>query len=415
MGMAESDFLTRIADNGGTAYLVGGAVRDRLLHRTAADRDYVVCGLSRNDFLSLFPAAICVGRCFPVYAFVIDDVFCDVSLARTERKTGEGYLGFEIAFSAETTIEEDLSRRDTTMNSIAFNPLTNELRDPYKGAEDIAAKLVRAVSPHFSEDPVRALRAARQAAQFGFTVEEGTLALMSGCGNELAHEPHERIIIETEKALAAPRPSLFFRALDDAGLLKLIFPWIYNLKGKVQPADVHPEGDAFEHAMAVLDYVSERTEKVAVRFAALVHDIGKGETPQEMLPHHSGHEARGIEILKEMDSALGLRAGWRNCASFAIKMHTLRENVITADAIVRLFTALRKNPIGCDGFSLIVAADNHGKVPEFLLHADDYWRVIDEAAAEPFPPQLEDSKRSMWRRRREVEAVQNFRAAHGLR
>ena len=409
--MTERDFLTRIADRGGTAYLVGGSVRDMLLHRSNADRDYVVCGLSAEDFVSLFPMTLCLSRCFPVFAVVVDDLFCQVALARTERKTGSGYLGFEVCAAADITIEQDLFRRDTTMNSIAWNPLTNELTDPYHGADDIAAKVVRAVSPRFAEDPMRALRAARQAAQLGFSIDKETLALMGACSEELRNAPHEMIRGETEKAFTAPRPSLYFRALDDAGLLELIFPWIYKLKGKVQLASVHPEGDAFEHTMAVLDYVSMRTERAEVKFAALVHDIGKGETPAEMLPRHSGHAGRGVDVLKDMKETLGLPSVWYKCALLVIMRHSLPAKMSNAEIIVDLLAAIRNNPIGYDGFSLIVTADNHGAEPEFVCRLNDYLRVIDEADCEPFPPHLEGAERSAWRRQREIFAVGNFLAA----
>lgn len=408
--MNERDFLTRIANSGGTAYLVGGSVRDMLLHRSSADRDYVVCGLSAEDFVSLFPTTLCLSRVFPVFCVVVDDLFCQVALARTERKTGSGYLGFEVSCTADITIEQDLSRRDTTMNSIAWNPLTDELTDPFKGAEDIAAKVVRAVSPRFSEDPVRALRAARQAAQLGFSIEKETLALMGACREELRNEQQGMIIGETEKALTAPRPSLYFRALDDAGLLEVLFPWIYRLKGKIRTFSSHSDGDAFEHTMAVLDYVSMRTDRAEVKFAALVHDIGKSETPAERLPRHSVHDERGIAVLKEMREALGFRSVWYRCALFVIMRHNLPAKMSDAGKIVDLLAAIRKNPIGYDGFSLIVTADNYGEEPEFVLRLNDYLRVIEEADCETFPPHLEGADRSAWRRQREISAVGNFLA-----
>ena len=184
--MTELDFAKKIRDLGGQAYLVGGAVRDKFRGVEAHDRDYCVTGIEEKFFADAFPNAAKFGKSFPVYSVDIADAFCEVAFARTERKIGMGYRGFEISFSPDVTIEQDLFRRDTTINAMAVELLSGELVDPFGGREDVLNKKIRAVSKHFTDDPVRALRAARQAAQFNFDICADTIAAMNLCGDELA-------------------------------------------------------------------------------------------------------------------------------------------------------------------------------------------------------------------------------------
>ncbi|MEG1798867.1 MAG: HD domain-containing protein [Synergistaceae bacterium] len=408
--MDEKTFFQKVSDAGGSAYLVGGAVRDMYLGSSPNDKDYVVCGLDEKSFKSAFPSAFCVGKSFPVYLLRIEGVMCEVAFARKERKCGAGYRGFSVDFAPDVAIEEDLYRRDTTMNAMAFDAISGNIIDPYGGRADISDGIIRAVSEHFSEDPVRALRAARQSAQFCFSVEERTLSLMHGCCGELLHEPSERILGETEKAIAASKPSLYFRVMNEAGLLEPIFPWIHKLIGKTQPPEYHPEGDAFEHTMIVLDYVAIRTERCEVRFAALMHDIGKGETPADILPHHYGHECKGLDVLAEMNRRFRFRRLWYRCAEFAIREHMRPSKLSRPAKIVDLLNMLKSHPIGCDGFSLIVAADNGGEKAEFLAEYDLYMSVISDADMIPIPDDVEPSARHEWRRQREIEAVRRLLA-----
>ena len=410
-GMSKMDeklFFEKVSYAGGSAYLVGGAVRDMFLSGHPNDRDYVVCGMDEERFKFIFPTAFRVGKSFPVYLLRIDGVMCEVSFARRERKCGAGYRGFAVDFAPSVTIEEDLYRRDTTMNSMAYDAVSKRVIDPYGGRGDISDRVIRATSEHFSEDPVRALRAARQSAQFDFFVEERTLALMQGCCPELLLEPSERILAETERAVAAAKPSRYFRVLNEAGLLEPVFPWIYRLIGKTQPPEYHPEGDAFEHTMMALDYAAERTDRCEVRFAALMHDIGKGETPCEMLPHHYEHESRGLDVLAEMNKRFRFRRLWYRCAEFAIREHMRPAKLSRPSKIVDLLNMLRKHPIGCGGFSLIVAADNKGEKAEFLDKYDLYMSVMEEADMIPIPDGMEPSVRHEWRRQREIDAVSRF-------
>lgn len=319
--MEEAAFVAALRRGGARVFVVGGWVRDRLRGAAAADKDYVVSGIGEAAFCALFPDAQRVGRSFPVYLVTVDGKRVEVAFARREHKTGPGYRGFAVAFSPEVTIEEDLYRRDTTMNSIALELPEGRLIDLYGGREDIARGRVRAVSSHFVEDPVRALRAARQAALFGYEITEETLVYMRACRAELAREPGERIFAELRRALGAAQPSSFFRWLARAGVLDVTFPELAALIGKTQPQAFHPEGDAFEHTMLVLDRVAAETGDVRARFTALAHDIGKGRTPQAMLPHHYGHERRGVAPALALAERLRLPVLFRKAGALAAAEH----------------------------------------------------------------------------------------------
>ena len=313
--MIEFDFAKKIHELGGTAYLVGGAVRDKFRGVEAHDRDYCVTGVDEKIFAEAFPNAAKFGKSFPVYSVEIDGKFCEVAFARTEKKVGVGYRGFEILFAPNVTIEQDLFRRDTTINAMAIELLSGELIDPFGGREDVLNKKIRAVSEHFTDDPVRALRAARQSAQFNFEICAETIEAMRRCGEELAHEPTERIFDELETALKTDKPSIFFRSLERANLLEITFPEINALRGKIQPTAHHPEGDSYEHTLKIVDDVAKINSKPMVRFAALMHDIGKGTTPPEMLPHHYHHEKRGLDVLNQMNQRMTLPNEWKKSAA----------------------------------------------------------------------------------------------------
>lgn len=403
--MIEKEFLNRIKEKGGTAYLVGGAVRDMIMSRASNDRDYVITGFTEEKLFSLFPGSRRVGKSFPVYLIEISGEKCEVSLARRESKQGHGYNGFSVSFTPDITIEEDLFRRDTTMNAIAYNPLTEEYVDPYDGCEDIQKKLVRAVSEHFTEDPVRALRAARQAAQFGFDIERTTLAYMKECKEELKAEPSERIVAETARALSCTRPSGFFRNLERAGLLEVIYPSLHRLMGKIQPPEYHPEGDAFEHTMRVLDEVALATERPEVRFAALMHDIGKSVTPEEELPHHYGHEKKGLSVLSEINSVMRFPSLWMDCAEFVIKEHMRANRLEKASKITELVVALSKHPIGAEGFISIVRADNNSTLADYLEYYGLYLSAVNSVSTSDIPEALTGAEIGRWLSERKTEAV----------
>lgn len=402
--MREEEFVKAVEGAGGTVYLVGGWVRDHLRGATPRDKDFVITGLEREAFAELFPAASLIGHAFPVYLVEIDGVRSEVSFARRERKSGHGYRGFAVDFGAEVTIEDDLFRRDTRINSMAYRLPAMELIDPYGGRGDLAHRLIRATSHHFSEDPVRALRAARQAAELGFVIEDGTRTLMADCATELEEEPTERIVHELSRALAAPQPSLFFEALAHASLLELVFPEIFALKGKTQLPEYHPEGDAYCHTMQIVDVVARKTQTIEARFAALVHDIGKGKTPEEMLPHHYGHEQRGLLVLDAWNERMTLPKSWLMAAHFVIKEHMRAPLLKKTGKIADLLLAVEKSGLSFADFRRIICAD-HGTLPYHLVHGEDLLRKMLQVRGTEAPPELRGADVGKWLREERVRRL----------
>lgn len=317
--MEIKEMAEKIEEAGGRLYLVGGAVRDHLLGRENHDEDYCVVGIEEKEFQELFPQAIKRGKSFGVY----DLEEKEFALARKEIKTGEGHQAFKIETASDITIEEDLKRRDITINAIARDALTGEYKDPFGGREDIQKKIIRATTKAFQEDPLRVYRVARFAATLQFEVEAQTLKMMKQIEPELKTISKERIYEELKKALKGIKPSLFFENLKQAGVLHTHFLEIEKLVGVEQPKQYHPEGDAFVHSMEVLERVAQVTEKEEIRFAALVHDLGKGETPEEEYPHHYGHDKKGIIPIKNMCRRLGLPNKWEKCGITAAKEHMI--------------------------------------------------------------------------------------------
>ena len=393
--MTEVDFAKKIHELGGKAYLVGGAVRDKFRGVHAHDRDYCVTGVDKKIFAEAFPHAVKFGKSFPVYSVEIDGKFCEVAFARTERKVGTGYRGFEILFAPNVTIEQDLFRRDTTINAMAIEILSGALVDPFGGREDVINKKIRAVSEHFIDDPVRALRAARQAAQFNFEICAETVEAMKICGEELSHEPTERIFDELETALKTDKPSIFFRSLERANLLEITFPEIAQLRGKIQPAYYHPEGDSYEHTLQIVDDVAKINSNPMVRFAALMHDIGKGTTPPEMLPHHYKHEKRGLEVLNQMNRRMRLPNEWKKTAAFVIREHMRAPRLEKPGKIVDLLLNLHGLKLGVKDFCDIIRVDNHG-LPPYLEHAKEIIDELLKIGGKDAPSELEGSEIGKW-------------------
>ncbi len=303
-------------------YLVGGAVRDKLLGREVKERDWVVVGATPQQMEALGYRQ--VGRDFPV--FLHPETHEEYALARTERKTAPGYRGFEVRASPEVTLEEDLLRRDLTINALAEDE-RGEIIDYYGGLADLEKRLLRHVSPAFAEDPVRILRVARFAARYahlGFRVADETIELMRRMveNGEVDALVPERIWQELEKALGERSPSVFFEVLRDCGALKVIFPEIDRLFGVPQPAKYHPEIDTGVHTLLVLDQAARLAGSAMVRFAALTHDLGKGTTPKEILPSHRGHEERGAKIIARLCQRLRAPKAWREMAVLVAKYHT---------------------------------------------------------------------------------------------
>ena len=402
--MTEFEFAKKINSLGGTAYLVGGAVRDKFRGVTAHDKDYCITGVDDKTFAENFPKALKFGKAFPVYSVSIDGKNCEVALARTEKKVGAGYRGFKVNFNSSVKIEQDLYRRDTTINAMAVDILREELIDPFGGREDVANKKIRAVSEHFTEDPVRALRAARQSAQFNFEITAETLQAMQLCAFELKNEPGERIFAELENALKTDAPSIFFRNLERAGILEITFPEIAQLRGKTQPTEFHPEGDAYEHTLNILDEVSKVNSKPVIRFAALAHDFGKGTTPEKMLPHHYQHETRGLDVLQEMNERIHLPSDWKKIAEFVISEH-MRAVVMTKKSkIVDFLINLHKSKISVDDFNDIIIFDNHG-LPSHLANAKIIINELLKVTGKNAPPELQGAEIGDWIRKERINIL----------
>ncbi len=395
--MTEQDFAQAVAAAGGRAYVVGGWVRDTLRGQEAHDKDYVVTGFSQESFGQVFPEAKLVGQAFPVFLLKIEESHCEVALARQERKQGSGYRGFMVEAGADITIEEDLYRRDLTVNSMAMDVLTEEIIDPYNGKEDLKEGILRQVSDHFGEDPVRALRAARFSARLGFLPAPQLIAAMKQCREELQQEPAERILGELQKALETSKPAAFFQMLKVAGLLDVVYPEIYDLIGKTQPEAYHPEGDAFEHSMLMLSRVADKTTSIVARFCALCHDLGKGSTPEEMLPHHYGHEQRGIKVLQQWNHHMTLPNVWLRAAKFVISQHMRAPRLSKPGKICDLLLAMDavSSDLSVEEFKYIVDADNHG-LPDYMEHAQEGIDLLKAVSGKDAPKTITGRKIGEW-------------------
>ncbi|MFV3089234.1 multifunctional CCA addition/repair protein [Pseudomonas sp. GW6] len=296
-------------------YKVGGAVRDRLLGRPVSEVDWVVVGASAEQMLELGYRS--VGADFPV--FLHPQTSEEYALARTERKSGRGYGGFTFHASPDVTLEQDLIRRDLTVNAMAEDDQGN-LIDPYNGQQDLEARILRHVSPAFAEDPLRVLRVARFAARYaplGFSVATETLMLMRELAEsgELAHLTAERSWKEISRALMEPRPDVFVQVLRDCGALAALLPEVDDLFGVPQPQAHHPEIDTGEHVLSVLRQCAEHDQPLNVRWASLLHDVGKGLTPEDQWPRHIAHEQKGLRLIQAINERCKAP---RDCAELAM-------------------------------------------------------------------------------------------------
>jgi tRNA nucleotidyltransferase (CCA-adding enzyme) len=375
-------------------YLVGGAVRDALLGRPVTEHDYVVVGATPDALLARGFRP--VGKDFPV--FLHPDTGDQYALARTERKTGAGYYGFATRFSPDVTLEEDLARRDLTINAMARGD-DGTIVDPHGGRRDLEARLLRHVSPAFVEDPLRVLRVARFAARFaplGFRVAPETLALMQQIvhSGEIQALVPERVWVETERALGEARPTVYFEVLRECGALAAIFPEVDRLFGIPQPEEHHPEIDTGVHTLQVLDVARELTTDTAVRFAALVHDLGKGVTPPEEWPRHIGHEHAGVKLVAQLCARLRVPNEHRDLGLLASREHQRvhRAAELRDATVLELFEATDafRRAERFEKLLLACEADARGRGPE--LRARPYlqgqwlraWRDA-AAAVKPDP------------------------------
>jgi len=351
-----------MSDSKPKIYCVGGAVRDRLLGLPVRDHDWVVVGSTPEEMVSRGFKP--VGADFPV--FLHPGTHEEYALARTERKTAAGYKGFNVYAAPDVTLEQDLLRRDFTINAIAEDT-DGKLIDPYHGQADLKAGVLRHVSDAFAEDPVRILRGARFAARFDFSFAPETLALMRRmvANGEVDALVVERVWQELARGLMEKHPSRFFLTLRECGALKKILPEVDALFGVPQPAHYHPEIDCGVHVMMVIDDTAKHRCSLEVRFAALGHDLGKANTPADILPRHIGHEMRGIDLLKGLCARLRVPSESRDLALLVAKQHgnIHRAKELRADTIVKLFDAcdLWRKP---ERFELILQtceSDAHGR------------------------------------------------------
>jgi tRNA nucleotidyltransferase (CCA-adding enzyme) len=355
-------------------YLVGGAVRDKLLGRQEGDRDYVVTGARPDDLLALGFRP--VGKDFPVFLHPRSGE--EHALARTERKNGRGYHGFVFQADPSVTLEQDLARRDLTINAIAEDE-HGTLIDPYGGVRDIEARVLRHVSPAFVEDPVRLLRVARFAARFaplGFTVAGETMALLRQmvAAGEVDHLVPERVWAETRKALAEARPSAFLRVLREAGALRVLFPEVDALYGVPQRAEFHPEIDTGVHVEMVLDAAASIAPgDDLVGFCALTHDLGKALTPADELPRHLMHEQRGVAPLRALAARLKVPAEHAALAELVCREHlnAHRALELKPTTLLKLLAALDalRRPGRLEVFLAACLADQRGRLGH---EHDDY-------------------------------------------
>ncbi|MDO9105524.1 MAG: multifunctional CCA addition/repair protein [Methylovulum sp.] len=369
-------------------YLVGGAVRDKLLQLPVTEQDWVVIGETPESMLK--QGFRPVGKDFPV--FLHPQNHEEYALARTERKTAHGYKGFSVDAAPHVSLEDDLIRRDLTINAMAMTP-EGQLIDPYGGQQDLALRVFRHVSPAFSEDPVRILRVARFAARYahlGFTVAEETRMLMTEMVNsgEVDYLVPERVWAELFKALNEATPSAFFYTLRACGALAKIFPELDNLFGVPQPAQHHPEIDTGIHSLMCLEQAALLSASPEVRFAAVMHDLGKAVSPKENLPHHYGHETHGLPILDAMCQRLRVPNAFKILAQQVMQYHThchqaaqLRAATLT-DTLSALGAYKTANTL--EAFLLACEADARGRTgfeDRAYPQADIFRRAAKAAAS----------------------------------
>ena len=343
-------------------YAVGGAVRDGLLGRVVADQDYVVVGATPEQMEQLGYRP--VGKDFPV--FLHPQTHEEYALARTERKTARGYKGFEVYAAPEVTLEQDLTRRDLTINAIARDQ-HGDLIDPFHGLADLKAGILRHISPAFVEDPVRVLRVARFAARFGFAIAPETLELMREMvrNGEVDHLVAERAWQEISRGLMESTPSRMFRTLRECGALARVLPELDALFGVPQPPQYHPEVDTGLHIMLVVDYAAARQFSLPVRFAALTHDLGKGVTPQALWPKHHGHEHKSVELVEQVCQRLRAPNDCRDLAVLAARYHgdVHRAEELRPATLLKLLAAadVFRKPERFEEFVEACACDFHGR------------------------------------------------------
>jgi len=354
-------------------YLVGGAVRDKLLNLSVKDKDWLVVGATPQQMLDAGYQQ--VGKDFPV--FLHPGSREEYALARTERKSGQGYTGFTCYAAPDVTLEQDLLRRDLTINAIAEDE-QGILADPYGGLDDLKNRILRHVSPAFNEDPLRVLRVARFAARFAhlsFRIAPETLALMSEitASGALAYLTPERVWKETEKALGCRNPQVYFAVLRECGALKALFPEIDALYGVPAPAKWHPEIDTGIHTLMTLTIAAQLSPEIDVRFATLCHDLGKALTPPEKWPSHHGHGPAGVKLVEQLCNRLRVPTEIRDLAKLVAEFHDLIHTfpILQPKTVIKLFDKIDawRKPWRVEQIALTSEADARGRTG---FEANDY-------------------------------------------
>ena len=400
-------------------YLVGGAVRDRLLGHPYHEKDYVVVGATPEQLIAQGYQP--VGKDFPV--FLHPKTKEEYALARTERKSGHGYHGFEFYTDPSVTLEDDLIRRDLTINAIAMDD-DGTIYDPYHGQQDLADKILRHVSPAFAEDPLRVLRVARFAAryaQYDFTVADETLDLMRQLteSGELNALTPERVWKETSRALMEDHADVYFEVLRACGALKVLFPEINALYGVPQRPEYHPEIDCGIHTMMALQQACKAHYSLDVRFAVLMHDLGKALTPKEELPRHIMHEERGIKPVTEVCDRLRVPTQTKQLALAVCKEHLKCHQAFTlkAGTVWRLLQRLDvlRRPERVEAFLQACECDAKGRLgledrpypqAKYLLDAMQMVRTI---KASDLPPEITGADIGEMLIQKRIEAISNFK------
>lgn len=402
-------------------YLVGGAVRDRLLDLPVTEKDWVVVGETPDSMMA--KGFKPVGKDFPV--FLHPDTHEEYALARTERKTGPGYRGFAVYAAQDVTLEEDLKRRDLTINAMAIDS-NGVLIDPYHGRQDLEQRVFRHVSPAFNEDPVRILRVARFAARYqylGFSVATETQRLMAEMvsDGEVEQLIAERIWAELYKALQERAPVAFFRVLKACGALAVIFPELEGLFGVPQPERHHPEIDTGVHCLMVLEQASLLSDKPEVRLAALLHDLGKGLTPRQEWPSHRGHEQKGLVCLEDFCRRLRVPKAFKNLSRLVMQYHTHCHRVFELRAATLVDLLQHLNAFSAQSsvqdFVLACEADMRGRTgfEERPYPQADYLKEAARVAAQVDTRQVLQQSLSGPAigeaiRRLRIQAVQDFKS-----
>ena len=404
-------------------FLVGGAVRDKILGYPFHERDWVVVGATPEEMKT--QGYVPVGKDFPV--FLHPKTKEEYALARTERKTGPGYTGFNFYATPDVTLEQDLARRDLTINAIA-ETVDGQIIDPYGGQRDIAKRKLRHVSAAFCEDPVRILRVARFAARYhhlGFTVADETLDVMRSmvASGEVDYLVAERSWKELSRALLERHPMAFIQTLRDCGALERIMPEVDKLFGIPQRAEYHPEVDTGLHILLALEQACKLSDDLTVRFATLVHDLGKGETPVDVLPKHIDHERRGIPLIKKLCERLAVP---NDCRDLALSvgeyhLHCHRALELRSDTLVKLFSSLDawRRPERFYNFLLCCEADARGRTgledrdypqPDYLKRAFAACQQVQ--AQELIHEGFQGAALGEALRKSRIAAVEQFRTAY---